>query len=467
MSLTWPLLPDAADGTVLAYSQGRAITRAEFLIQVDAVSRRLPDVPQVMNLCADRYWFAVGFFACMARGVVSLFPHSDAPAHLAALAASSPGLVCLIDRGTAALPSMPCLRVDDLDPGVDAGVGVPPMPPMPQIPVDQCVARVYTSGSTGQPQGFDKYFGCLRRSIEAAVQRIWPVAQGACAVVGTSSFRHMFGFEATVLLPLWGGGCLSDAVPFFPADVCAALAALPEPRLLVTTPFHLRKLMEADVAFPRVAAVLSATAPLSAELAQRTEARLDAPVLELYGATELGMTATREPCRQAEWETLSGITLHEQRGAAEQAQAVVLADGPSLREPQALHDVVELISPTRFRLIDRNANLINIVGKRSSLGLLNHLLCEIPGVKDGVFCLPQDVADRDSARLAAFVVAPGMQGAEILAALRPQLDAVFLPRPIVFVEHLPRDANGKLPAAALRALISTHMTHLAHPAHPI
>jgi acyl-coenzyme A synthetase/AMP-(fatty) acid ligase len=126
-----------------------------------------------------------------------------------------------------------------------------------------------------------------------------------------------------------------------------------------------------------------------------------------------------------------------------------------LREPQALHDVIELLSPTRFRLIDRSANLINIVGKRSSLGFLNHLLCNIEGVQDGVFCLPQA---HDAARLAAFVVAPGLRGADILAALRPHLDPVFLPRPIVFVDHLPRDANGKLPAASLRALIGKHLT---------
>jgi len=311
---------------------------------------------------------------------------------------------------------------------------------------------VFTSGSTGHPQGHDKYFGGLWRSVEAAAQRIWPMTGGACSVVGTSSFRHMFGFEATVLLPLWAGGQVSPVVPFFPADVCDALAAMPEPRLLVTTPFHLRKLLEAEVAFPRVAAVLSATAPLSPELAARAEAALDAPVLEIYGATELGMTAMRESCRQAEWDTLGGITLQAQ-GAD-----VVMADGPPFREPQRLHDVVELISPTRFRLIDRNANLINIVGKRSSLGFLNHALCEIPGVNDGLFCLPESAADQDSARLAAFVVAPGMRAQDIVAALRPKLDPVFLPRPIVFIDHVPRDANGKVSAAAVRALMAAHLT---------
>ena len=459
-----PCWPDAANGAdaadaIVACREGRAVTRLEFLRQVDALAQCLPDAPHIMNLCGDRYWFAVAFFACIVRGVVSVLPNSDAPEHLLALQAASPGMVCVGDQATSLAAAVPYVRVDESEWAPDVGASSA-MPAMPLIPVDQCVARVYTSGSTGQPQVFDKYFGCLRHSIEGAMQRIWPVTRGPCSVVGTSSFRHMFGFEATVLLPLWGGGCLSEGVPFFPADVCAALAALPEPRLLVTTPYHLRKLLEAQVGFPRLAAVLCATAPLSAELAQRAEALLDAPVLELYGATELGMTATREPCRQQTWETLSGITLQAQAASAASipvgSAATVIAEGPSLRVPQALHDVIELVEPTRFRLIDRNANLINIVGKRTSLGFLNHLLCDIAGVKDGVFCLPQEA--HDAARLAAFVVAPELRSADIVAALRPHLDPVFLPRPIVFVEHLPRDANGKLPAAALRALIHEHLT---------
>ena len=54
-------------------------------------------------------------------------------------------------------------------------------------------------------------------------------------------------------------------------------------------------------------------------------------------------------------------------------------------------------------------------------------------------------------------VAPGLSPAEILSALRPHLDPVFLPRPIVVVDSLPRDGNGKIPAAALQALIAAHI----------
>jgi acyl-coenzyme A synthetase/AMP-(fatty) acid ligase len=39
-----------------------------------------------------------------------------------------------------------------------------------------------------------------------------------------------------------------------------------------------------------------------------------------------------------------------------------------------------------------------------------------------------------------------------MAALRRTLDAAFMPRPLVFVERLPRQLTGKLPREALAAL---------------
>ena len=444
-----PLLPDGPLDAVVAYQQGQAVTRETLLAHVEAVSALLPADGAFMNLCNDRYWFAVGLLAAIARGGLSLLPHSDAPGHLAELARAHSSLICLTSDAEGerrVVPGVPALRIDAVSsvPAVLRGA-------LPRIASSQKVVRVYTSGSTGQPQGFDKYFGYLWAGMQAASRRIWAATSGPCAVVGTSSFRHMFGFEATVLLPLWCGGVLSAAVPFFPADVAAAMAAMPAPCLLVTTPYHLRNLLDSGVAFPPIAGILSATAPLSPELAQRAEAAWQAPILEAYGATELGMTATRQPCRDQVWSLLDGLSL------SREAPDRVLVSGPSLPVPQPLNDVVECLDEAHFRLLDRGANLINIVGKRSSLSLLNHLLQAIPGVRDGVFCLPFVRAYRESAGLAAFVVGPGLKAADIWAGLRAHVDPVFLPRPIVFVDSLPRDSNGKLPAAGLRALMDAHL----------
>ena len=53
-----------------------------------------------------------------------------------------------------------------------------------------------------------------------------------------------------MLLALQSGAAFSAARPLYPADISAELAALPAPRILVTTPFHLRTLLDAEVEIP-------------------------------------------------------------------------------------------------------------------------------------------------------------------------------------------------------------------------
>ncbi len=107
----------------------------------------------------------------------------------------------------------------------------------------------------------------------------------------------------------------------------------------------------------------------------------------------------------------------------------------------------------RFLLRGRIADLVNIAGKRTSLAYLDHQLTSIAGVADGAFVMPEEAEERVT-RLMAVVVAPGLTQAQILQALRQRVDAAFLPRPLVLVDALPRNALGKLPREAVLRLIS-------------
>ena len=442
---TLPLLPGALASQTIAHRQGQPVSQAAFLRDVLALAARLPPTGHVFNLCKDRYWFAVALFAAISRGIVSLLQNSTAPENMAALRLDFPDAVCLGEAATPMLAHMPYLQVV---PQATAESTTPLT--MPQIPRAQRIALIFTSGTTGRPQAHSLRFWRMHKCAKAEAERMWRVAGGPCSVLGTVSPQHMFGLEATVLLPIFGGGQFSARQPFFPADVASALAELPEPRLLVSTPFHLRKLMDAKIAWPRVSAVLSATAPLSPELAKAVEAQLGAPVLEIYGSTETGALATRRPTQPDDWETYSGITLE-----ASGDQTVACA--AHFETPQVLNDVLELHSPTRFRLLGRNSDMVNIVGKRSSLAFLNQLLASLPGVHDAVFSMLESTAPEESPRLAAFVVAPTLNSAGILATLRLHVDPVFLPRPLVFVAALERDSNGKIAASTLAALRATHL----------
>jgi acyl-coenzyme A synthetase/AMP-(fatty) acid ligase len=256
----------------------------------------------------------------------------------------------------------------------------------------------------------------------------------------------MYGFEASVLLPLASGNALTAERPFYPADICSVLASVPRPRVLITTPIHLRALMAANLAIPDIDLVVSATAPLSGQLAAEVEQRCRTRLIEIYGTTETGSIAVRRTTETAEWWLWPEVSF-ESRGDETWAQ------GGHVEQPTRMYDVIEVLGGGRFLLHGRLADLVNIAGKRSSLAYLNHQLNSIPGVLDGAF-FHSDAAAGDApvSRVGACVVAPGLDAAAIAAELRRRLDPVFLPRPLLLVASLPRTSTGKLPQEALRSL---------------
>ena len=133
------------------------------------------------------------------------------------------------------------------------------------------------------------------------------------------------------------------------------------------------------------------------------------------------------------------------------------ARGGHVEQPTPMCDELEPIDADRFLLHGRLADLVNIAGKRSSLAYLNHQLNSIAGVVDGVFFFPEEPHPSQAgvARVAAAVVAPRLDAARLTEALRQRIDPVFLPRPLLFVERLPRNGTGKLPREALRSLAAT------------
>ncbi|HKB59741.1 MAG TPA: AMP-binding protein, partial [Gallionellaceae bacterium] len=260
--------------------------------------------------------------------------------------------------------------------------------------------------------------------------------------------QHMYGLETTVLMPMLAGLALVAEKPFYPADICARFDELPVPRALVTTPVHLRALLAEPQALPAATLLVCATAPLAAEMAAEAEARFAAPLYEIYGCTEAGQVASRRTVRERAWRLFSGVTMRCDAGGG------VWVQGGHVEIAAPLADVVEQNPDGTFVLCGRTSDMVNIGGKRTSLQSLNHHLNEVPGVRDGVYFLPD--GDGATARPMAFVVAPNVSGEVILKALRTRMDPVFLPRPLVFVEALPRNSTGKLTRDAVRELARQH-----------
>jgi acyl-coenzyme A synthetase/AMP-(fatty) acid ligase len=330
---------------------------------------------------------------------------------------------------------------------------------VPAIPGSHTAAIVFTSGSTGMPVAHRKSWGALVQSVGAEAQRLGLRDGRRHCIVATVAPQHMYGFESTVLVALQSGAAITASHPFYPADICAALADATHPCMLVTTPIHLKALLASGLDVPLPDLVLSATAPLAPQLAAAVEARLQAPLLEIYGSTETGQIASRRTTESAQWLLYPGVVLSSLDGGTS-------ACGGHVEQPTPLADEIEILGEQRFLLHGRTADLVNIAGKRSSLGYLNHQLNAIPGVVDGAFFMPDDKDTGDGVtRLVAFVVAPGMKPADVLSGLRQRIDTIFLPRPVLMLDSLPRNSTGKLPREALQALAQDHPRKGASDAH--
>lgn len=440
--LVHSLISHTSLDATLAWRGGCEVTAAQFLRDVEFLASRFPDGQYVLNVCRDRYHFAVGFAAALVSGHVSLLPPTHTPETVRQMQAYAPDLFCLHDYPDCGI-DLPQLSYVETDTEAVTSRSIP------QIPGERLAAIVFTSGSTGTPMPHLKTWGGLVRNVQAQAAQLGFTGTSH-VVVGTVPPQHMYGFESTVLMPLQSGNALCSAHPFYPADICEALASVPAPRIFVSTPLHLRMLLESGLPLPEVATVLSATAMLPLSLAQKVEQRMEAPLHEIYGCTETGQIATRRTTQTAEWQLFPQVRLIPRSDRT-------WAEGGHIELPVALNDQLELVGTQRFLLHGRLQDLVNIAGKRSSLAHLNVQLTSIPGVLDGAFFMPDETSHEHVTRLAACVVAPSLDARSLLKALRERIDPVFLPRPLLFVDMLPRNSTGKLPREALKSLIENRL----------
>ncbi|MCG7982814.1 MAG: AMP-binding protein [Candidatus Thiodiazotropha lotti] len=419
-----------------AWHRGAGISAAQFYQDVAKLAAQLPEAGQVVNLCEDRYHFAVSFAAAIVRQQVTLMPSNNTPGAVNSLLNKSRDGYCLTDQLQQGIQARQLLYTELLDAQNSDSIALPE-----QIEADRQVAILYTSGSTGTPKPNPKRWGELKAEAESALQRFPFLSRSVSSLVATVPAQHMYGLATSIFFPWQGGIAVHTGRPLFPADIAADLALTSAPRVLISTPLHLRACLDAGISWPEISFIISATAPLSRELAAEAEQQLQTELYEIYGSTETGSIASRRTAKEESWTLYDGIEMTQQGNQT-------YASGGHLPHPVLLNDNIEILNGGRFRLLGRNNDMLKIAGKRASIGDLNQKLLAIPGVIDGIFVPPED-PNNEKQRLTALVVAPSLSKQEILHQLAQSIDAAFLPRPLHFVTSLPRNSTGKLPREQL------------------
>lgn len=319
---------------------------------------------------------------------------------------------------------------------------LPPCPLPPERPWPAPVALLFTSGSSGQPQVVPKSFAAIRGELECLRSRL-PSSISNAEFATAVPMEHMYGYVFAFWLPHRCGARLVEKQIVLPQDLRETCATARRPLWLVTTPTHLRAWCEAGTAYPNVAGILCATAPLGSALAHRARSLFGADIIEIYGSTETGAVATRhwqQTVIDPLWQALPGLRIETN------PEGKVVCEADHLEGRLVLADRIAC-RDGGFDLQGRDGDMVKVFGKRHSLAGLNEALLSLAGVRDGVFVSPalMDPSLPDGGRLAAFVVAAeAVDRGQLLDALGQRIDPVFLPRPMFLVDRLPRTPTGKL-----------------------
>lgn len=427
------------EGTAsIAFYRGQLLDWNTFKHHVDQVRRGILRVDssqvkrsdKVLNLCEDRYHFLVVFTASMLEGYMTIMPANRSEGELQRISDSHKGVRLVHDDQVAAVMSHESLNANSHTEWS-----------MSDIPEELVVAELYTSGSTGVPDANSKTWGQLIDGVGRVAKEFKLDTMSRSSMIATIPPQHMFGFEMSIVMPLLCGVVIHHGQPFYPLDIQAALASVPAPAVLITTPIHLKACNTLMDGWAEIVLIVSATAPMPEDVARQAEVLLNTEVKEIYGCSEAGAIATRRTTQSSHWDLLPDyeLTVDDDK---------TLLQTPAKHEPTLIPDKLKMRHDRSFMLLGRSSDLIKIAGKRGSLVDIAAHIKSVPGVEDAVVFMPE-CGDDTPGRLAALVVAPGLTAEHLRGALVRDIDPVFIPRPLCLLSALPYSPTGKLTRMSL------------------
>jgi len=348
---------------------------------------------------------------------------------------------------------------------------------------DDLAAILYTSGTTGRSKGAMLSHGNLLSNART-LQRAWDWQPGDVLVHALPIF-HVHGLFVASHGALLNG---SKMIWFSRFDPKAVLARLPEATVFMGVPtLYVRLLAEAGLtheACGHMRLFISGSAPLLVETFDAWTARTGHVLLERYGMSETVML-TSNPCRATDGvrrrgtvgPALPGVGLRvvDDTGAACPNGEIghIQVRGPNVfagywKMPEKTQeefstdaqgqrwfktgDVGRIEADGYVVIVGRSKDLIISGGYNVYPAEIEGVINDMPGVAESaVIGVPHP--DFGEAVVAVVVAKPGHQpdAAAMIGQLKRQIANFKVPKHLVVVADLPRNAMGKVQKNLLRA----------------
>lgn len=442
-----------------------------------------------------------------AGGVAVPMAVSHPPAELAYVLddAESDAVVAhpsLLDRveGLAAERGLRLLGTPELG-GPPAGAAGPlDLPALPRVQPDRPAMMLYTSGTTGRPKGVVTTHANIQAQVESLVEA-WGWREYDRILLHLP-LHHVHGIVNVLTCALWSGARCEVLPRFDPVEVWERLATR-RLTLYMAVPTIYRRLVEAwegvdadtrdrwSDGARACRLMVSGSAALPVPTLERWEAITGQRLLERYGMTEIGMGLSnplhgeRRPGHVGR--PLPGVEIRlmgdggavlEGTGPDGSSEAgEIQVRGPTVfkeywRRPEATEEAFTedgwfrtgdraQVEDGAFRILGRSSvDILKTGGEKVSALEIEDALRSHPSVRD---CAVVGVPDEDwGDRVCAAVVLQATSDAadprpdpqRLRAFLKERLAPYKVPKDVLLVDDLPRNAMGKVMKPAVKELFA-------------
>jgi len=349
----------------------------------------------------------------------------------------------------------------------------------PQSAIGSLAVIIYTSGTTGHPKGAMLSHGNLLANLESCRVALEAVGEDRFAVL--LPMFHSFMLTVGVLLPLYVGGAIVLVKSLSPAKSIVQEIIRHRATLLPAVPQFFRALAHAAApADLPLRVCISGGAPLPAEILREFTARFPMPLLEGYGLSEASPVVSFNPIR-GPWKAGSiGVPISGVEMSVQDDAGAMLGPGQTgeicVRGANVMSgywnqpgetarafrngwlltgDVGHRDRDGYFYITDRKMDMLLVNGLNVYPREIEEILYQFPGVREAaVIGLPDA---RKGEQPLAFVSANEgitLDTAKMRQFLRERLADYKVPRQIVVLPGLPRNATGKMLKTDLRQMLA-------------
>lgn len=315
----------------------------------------------------------------------------------------------------------------------------------------------HTSGSTAKPKRIVKTFASLAKEVAYHLKASVRVPPDA-VFLATIEEGHMYGKLWRELMPAAAGRPCDPEVIRTPEALLAKMAAA-EKVFLVTTPSFLDRFCAyADqYEVPRnCAEIVTSGALLDARTSAAAKRVFGVAPLEIFGSTETGGVARRrQDAPDCDWTVLDPVKV----AVNGEGRLVVTRSPFSFCRNYVMGDGAVLSPDGRsFRLLGRMDRMVKINEERVSLPEMEERMKALADVKEAALVALAGEHGDVLGAVIAFERQPDGTAAvppsvlEMRKRLLPLFPKGTVPKRFRFVEALPRNPQGKVRAADLRAL---------------